>query len=150
MTRPDSTHYRRNKASRWRRKRRSTKEYEIGSSTKSHSALRRAPTQKPGLWRSTIHMLRPRGDGSSSGGVVTAQAPAGQAAAGRAARRQTVATATTPDLGAAPTPILRTSGRIPRPNPSKLSTTAGMRELQAPSLFSECHPLVPIRPLLPS
>lgn len=66
-----------------------------------------------------------------TGGAVTAQAPAGQAAAGRAAQRQTVATATTHDLGAAPTPpIPLTSGRIPPPNPSKLSTTAGTHELQ--------------------
>lgn len=66
-----------------------------------------------------------------TGGVVTAQAPAGQAAAGRVAQRQTVATATTPDLGAAPTPpIPPTSGRIPPLNPSNLSITAGMHELQ--------------------
>lgn len=48
-----------------------------------------------------------------TGGAVTTQAPAGQAAAGRVALRLTVAIATTLDLGAAQTPIPPTNGRVP-------------------------------------
>lgn len=62
---------------------------------------------------------------SVTGGAVKAQAPAGQAAAGRAASRLTVAIATTPDLGAAPTRIPPTSGRIPPQKPVSLPATAG-------------------------
>lgn len=65
-----------------------------------------------------------------TGAAATARAPAGQAAAGRAALKWTVAIATTPDLGAAPTRIPPTSGRVRRPNPASLPTTAGMRAAQ--------------------
>lgn len=65
-----------------------------------------------------------------TGGAVTAQAPAGQAAAGRVAPRLTVAIATTPDLGAAQTLIPPTSGQVPPQNPANLSTTAGTHVVQ--------------------
>lgn len=58
-------------------------------------------------------------------GAVTTRAPAGQAAADRAALRPNVVTAATLDLGAALTPILPTNGQAPLPNPGKLPTTAG-------------------------
>lgn len=61
---------------------------------------------------------------------MTAQAPAGPAAAGRAASRQIVAIATTPDPGAAPTRIPPISGRVPPPNPTHLPVTATTREVQ--------------------
>lgn len=64
-----------------------------------------------------------------TGGAVTAQAPAGQAAAGRVAPTLTVATATTPRHGAAWTPIPRTSGQVPPRNPTNQQTTAGMEPL---------------------
>lgn len=70
-----------------------------------------------------------------SGGAVTALAPVGQAAAGRAAPRPTVAIATTPDLGAAPTPIPPTSGQVPPQNPVNLPTTAGRHEAQVRFFF---------------
>lgn len=60
-----------------------------------------------------------------TGGAVRAQAPAGQAAAGRAAPRWTVATATTPDLGAAQTRTPPTNGQVPLRNPVNLPATAG-------------------------
>lgn len=63
------------------------------------------------------------------GGAVTARAPAGQAAAGRAARRQTVIMAATPDPGAAQTPIPLTSGQVLLRNTAKLPTQAGTQEL---------------------
>lgn len=65
-----------------------------------------------------------------AGAAATARAPAGQAAAGRAALKWTVAIATTPDLGAARTRIPPTSGRVPRPNPVSLPTTAGTHAAQ--------------------
>lgn len=65
-----------------------------------------------------------------TGGAVTAQAPAGQAAAGRVARRLTVAIATTPDLGAARTLIPPTSGQVPPRNLANLPTTAGTHAAQ--------------------
>lgn len=65
-----------------------------------------------------------------TGAAATARAPAGQAAAGRAALKWTVAIATTPDLGAARTRIPPTSGRVRRPNPANLPTTAGTRTAQ--------------------
>lgn len=65
-----------------------------------------------------------------TGGAVTAQAPAGRAAAGRAAPRPTVAIATTPDPGAAQTPIPPSNGRVPPRNPAKLPTTAGTHAVQ--------------------
>ena len=47
-----------------------------------------------------------------TGGAVTAQAPAGQPAAGKVALRLIVAIATTLDLGAAQTLIPPTNGRV--------------------------------------
>lgn len=61
---------------------------------------------------------------------MTAQAPAGQEAAGRAALRLTVAIATTPDLGAAPSRIPPTSGQVSPPNPTNLPVPAGTHEVQ--------------------
>lgn len=65
-----------------------------------------------------------------TGGAVTAQAPAGQEAAGRAALRQTVAIATTPDPGAAPSRTPPTSGQVSPPNPTNLPVPAGTHEVQ--------------------
>lgn len=70
-----------------------------------------------------------------AGGAVTAQAPAGQAAAGRAALRLTVAIAMTLDPGAAPTLILPTNGRVPLQNPINLPATAGKHEVQVGFYF---------------
>lgn len=64
-----------------------------------------------------------------TGGAVTAQAPAGQAAAGRVAPTLTVATATIPHHGAAWTPIPHTSGHVQLRNPTNQQTTAGMEPL---------------------
>lgn len=107
-------HHARSKVSRWRREKRSTKGHENESSTKSRSALRRAAMQKAGTWRSTIHMSRPRGKDSSSGEVMATPAPAAQAVASRAALRPTIATSTTPHLGAAQTPTPPFSGQVQR------------------------------------
>lgn len=69
-------------------------------------------------------------------GAVTAQAPAGQGAAGKVALRLTVAIATTPDLGAARTLIPPTNGRVPQRNPAKLSTMAGTHVVQVLLYFN--------------
>lgn len=74
-----------------------------------------------------------------TGGAVTAQAPAGQAAAGRAALRLTVATATTLDLGAAQTLIPPTNGRVLPRSPAKLPTTAGTHAVQVRLFFFFVH-----------
>lgn len=60
-----------------------------------------------------------------TGGAVTAQAPAGQAAAGRAAQRLTVAMAMNPNLGAAPTRIPLTNGQVQLRNLTNQPTTVG-------------------------
>lgn len=65
-----------------------------------------------------------------TGAAVIARAPAGRAAAGRAALKWTVAIATTPDLGAARTQIPPTSGRVRHLNPASLPTTAGTHAAQ--------------------
>lgn len=70
-----------------------------------------------------------------TGGAVTAQAPAGQAAAGRAAQRLTVAIATTPDLGAAQSQIPPTNGQVPPRRPANLLTTSGTHEVQVRLFF---------------
>lgn len=62
-----------------------------------------------------------------TGGAATTPAPAGRAAAGRAAPRWTVATATTPDPGAAPTRTPPSSGQVPPPRPGSRPVTAGTR-----------------------
>ena len=81
-----------------------------------------------------------------TGGAVTAQAPAGQAAAGRVALRLTVAIATTPDLGAAQTLIPPTNGRVPPRNPAKLLTTAGTHMVQV--RFLNCVSRITLREVL--
>uniref|UniRef100_A0A3P9HSQ4 R3H domain-containing protein n=1 Tax=Oryzias latipes TaxID=8090 RepID=A0A3P9HSQ4_ORYLA len=73
---------------------------------------------------------------SRTQGAATAQAPAGRAAAGRAAWRLTVTIATTPDLGAAQTPTPPTSGRIRGPNPTSLPATTGTHEVHFFIFFS--------------
>lgn len=65
-----------------------------------------------------------------AGGAVKAQAPAGQAAAGRAALKPTVAITMTLNLGAALTLILPTSGLVPLQRPISLPATAGKHEVQ--------------------
>lgn len=70
-----------------------------------------------------------------TGGAVTAQAPAGQAAAGRAAQRLTVAIATTPDLGAAQSQIPPTNGQVPPRRPANLLTASGTHEVQVRLFF---------------
>ena len=65
-----------------------------------------------------------------TGRAVTAQAPAGQAAASTVAPIPSVAMATSPNLGAARTLILPTSGLVPLRNPANWPTTAGMHVVQ--------------------
>lgn len=62
--------------------------------------------------------------------AMAAQTPAGQAAAGRAAQRPTVAIAMNLDLGAAPTLIPPTNGQVPRQNLDNLPATAGRHKVQ--------------------
>lgn len=68
-----------------------------------------------------------------------ARAPAGQAAAGRAALRLTVAITMTLDLGAALTLILPTSGLVLLRNPISLPATAGTCEVQVFFFVTFCQ-----------